>query len=68
MHTHSPKARLSGHEDEDPDYVELEAVLHSQRKVPHYTSLIPRLKDTGNEALPPSSVTHLHNDLDVVSP
>ena len=26
-------ARLSGHEEEDPDYEELEAVLHSQRKV-----------------------------------
>ena len=27
-------ARLSGHEDEDPDYEEIEAVLHSQRKDP----------------------------------
>jgi membrane protein YqaA with SNARE-associated domain len=27
-------ARLSGHEEEDPDYEELEAVLHSQRKDP----------------------------------
>ena len=26
-------ARLSGHEEEDPEYEELEAVLHSQRKV-----------------------------------
>ncbi len=28
-----PPARLSGHEDEDPDYEELEAILHSQKKV-----------------------------------
>ena len=27
-------ARLSGHEDEDPEYEEIEAVLHSQRKDP----------------------------------
>lgn len=27
-------ARLSGREDEDPDYEEIEAVLHSQRKDP----------------------------------
>ena len=27
-------ARLSGHEDEDPDYEEIEAVLHSQRRDP----------------------------------
>jgi len=32
-HIRAHIARLSGHEDEDPEYVELEAVLHSQRKV-----------------------------------
>ena len=26
-------ARLSGDEDEDPDYEEIEAVLHSEKKV-----------------------------------
>ena len=30
----SVPARLSGGEDEDPDYEEIEAVLHSQKKVP----------------------------------
>ena len=33
-------ARLSGHEEEDPDYEELEAVLHSQRKVGNLLSCV----------------------------
>ena len=33
-------ARLSGHEDEDPEYEELEAVLHSPRKVRCHTFMM----------------------------